>query len=119
MHLNRYGQCFFSCVTFGPGFFAGVLFYSTVSLFGSFPDYVLPFPGLQAVQLTAYEYIDGLPLVGVAMYRIKSVDTDGQYNYSKVVSVSENNNAAFLQVLNNPAHEAIYKNIITNNHNLL
>ena len=33
---------------------------------------------------------------------------DGQYTFSKVVSVSESNNAASLQVLNNPAHEAIY-----------
>jgi hypothetical protein len=57
---------------------------------------------------TEYEYIDALPLVGVAMYRIRSVDMDGQYTFSKVVSVSENNNAAGLQVLNNPAHEAIY-----------
>lgn len=57
---------------------------------------------------TEYEYIDALPLVGVAMYRIRSVDMDGQYTFSKVVSVSENNNTPGLQVLNNPAHEAIY-----------
>jgi hypothetical protein len=57
---------------------------------------------------TEYEYIDGLPLAGTAMYRIRSVDADGQYIYSKVVSVSENNNTASFQVLNNPAHEAIF-----------
>ena len=57
---------------------------------------------------TEYEYIDALPLVGVAMYRIRSVDMDGQYTFSKVVSVSESNNTAGLQVLNNPAHKAIY-----------
>jgi hypothetical protein len=57
---------------------------------------------------TGYEYIDALPLVGVAMYRIRSVDVDGQYTFSKVVSVSESNNTPGLQVLNNPAHEAIY-----------
>ena len=33
---------------------------------------------------------------------------DGQYTFSKVVSVSESSNAATFQVLNNPAHEAIY-----------
>ena len=48
---------------------------------------------------TEYEYIDALPLVGVAMYRIRSVDMDGQYTFSKVVSVSESNNAATFQVL--------------------
>jgi hypothetical protein len=57
---------------------------------------------------TEYEYIDALPLVGVAMYRIRSVDMDGQYTFSKVVSVSESSNKPGLQVLNNPAHEAIY-----------
>jgi hypothetical protein len=57
---------------------------------------------------TEYEYIDGMPLVGTAMYRIRAVDHDGQQIYSRVVSVSENNNAASFLVLNNPAHEAIY-----------
>ncbi|THU40439.1 T9SS type A sorting domain-containing protein [Niastella caeni] len=57
---------------------------------------------------TNYEYIDDLPLVGTAMYRIRSVDRDGQQSYSRIVSVSENNNAASFLVLNNPAHEAIY-----------
>jgi len=57
---------------------------------------------------TEYLYLDGLPLVGTAMYRIRSVDKDGKYGYSRVVSVSENNNATGFMVLNNPAHEAIY-----------
>jgi hypothetical protein len=46
---------------------------------------------------TAYEYIDALPLVGVAMYRIRSVDTDGQYSFSKVVYVSGSSNTAAFQ----------------------
>ncbi|OQP61868.1 hypothetical protein A3860_30855 [Niastella vici] len=57
---------------------------------------------------TDYEYVDGLPLIGTAMYRIRSVDKDGQYIYSRIVSVSENSNVATFMVLNNPAHEAIY-----------
>jgi hypothetical protein len=60
---------------------------------------------------TDYEYIDGLPLIGTAMYRIRSVDHDGQYSYSRIVSVSENSNAASFVVLNNPAHEAIYLSV--------
>ena len=55
-----------------------------------------------------YEFNDGLPLVGTAMYRIRAVDLDGQPIYSRIVSVSENNNTASFLVLNNPAHEAIY-----------
>lgn len=57
---------------------------------------------------TEYMYPDGLPLMGTAMYRIRSVDRDGQYNYSRVVSVSQNDRGAAFVVLNNPAHEAIY-----------
>lgn len=60
---------------------------------------------------TSYEYIDGLPLVGTAMYRIRSVDKDGQYMYSRIVSVTENSNVASFTVLNNPAHEAIYLSV--------
>jgi hypothetical protein len=60
---------------------------------------------------TKYEYIDGLPLVGTAMYRIRSVDIDGQYMYSRIVSVSDNSNTASFTVLNNPAHEAIYLSV--------
>jgi hypothetical protein len=55
-----------------------------------------------------YEFIDGLPLMGTAMYRIRAVDLDGQQSYSRVVAVSETNNTASFLVLNNPAHEAIY-----------
>jgi len=60
---------------------------------------------------TDYEYVDGLPLVGTAMYRIRSVDKDGQYIYSRIVSVTENSNVATFLVLNNPAHEAIYLSV--------
>ena len=56
---------------------------------------------------TEYMYMDGLPLTGTAMYRVRSVDKDGQYFYSRIVSVSENSTGAIV-VLNNPAHEAIY-----------
>jgi hypothetical protein len=55
-----------------------------------------------------YMYLDGLPLTGTAMYRIRSVDKDLQYGYSRIVSVWEINNTAVFMVLNNPAHEAIY-----------
>jgi hypothetical protein len=60
---------------------------------------------------TEYEYIDVLPLAGTAMYRIRSVDLGGQYSYSRVVSVYENNTAASFQVLNNPAHETIWLSV--------
>jgi hypothetical protein len=60
---------------------------------------------------TEYEYVDNLPLIGTAMYRIRSVDIDGQYIYSRMVSVSENSNTASFTVLNNPAHEAIYLSV--------
>ena len=62
---------------------------------------------------TDYEYVDGLPLIGTAMYRIRSVDHDGQYSYSRIVSVADNNNAASFTILNNPAQEAIYLSVST------
>lgn len=58
-----------------------------------------------------YEFTDGLPLMGTAMYRIRAVDQDGQQIYSRVVAVSETNNAASFLVLNNPAHDAIYLSV--------
>ncbi len=56
-----------------------------------------------------YQYKDNLPLNGIAWYRIKSVDKNGLYNYSKVAIVSDhrtNNNGIY--VINNPVYQFIY-----------
>jgi hypothetical protein len=56
-----------------------------------------------------YRYNDNLPLNGIAWYRIKSVDRNGEYNYSKVAVVSDHrisNNGIY--VINNPVYQFIY-----------
>jgi hypothetical protein len=56
-----------------------------------------------------YRYNDHLPLNGMAWYRIKSVDRDGQYSYSKVAIVSDHrSNNTGIYIINNPVYEFIY-----------
>ncbi|HUQ66401.1 MAG TPA: T9SS type A sorting domain-containing protein [Flavitalea sp.] len=55
----------------------------------------------------AYEIEDDLPLDGTAFYRVRSVDRDGQYGYSKIASVSDRGNGA-MAVINNPARNTIF-----------
>lgn len=54
-----------------------------------------------------YNYEDRSPLQGIAYYRIKSVDTDNKFSYTKIVAVSENqfSNNSFLVL--NPARSVI------------
>ena len=54
-----------------------------------------------------YEIEDRLPLDGTAFYRIRSVDRDGKYSYSKIVSVSDRTTGA-MAVINNPARSSIF-----------
>ncbi|MBL7700484.1 MAG: hypothetical protein JNK79_20125 [Chitinophagaceae bacterium] len=54
-----------------------------------------------------YEIEDHLPLEGTAYYRIKSVDRDGKYQYSKIVAVSDKSSGS-MAVINNPARNDIY-----------
>ena len=53
-----------------------------------------------------YSYIDKDNLQGTAYYRIKSVDFDGKYKYSKVVSVSHTSNDV-ISLKNNPVKGSI------------
>jgi hypothetical protein len=57
---------------------------------------------------STYDYMDTYPLPGTVFYRIRGVDRDGTLTYSAIAIVRENNDAAFLYVLNNPARGAIY-----------
>jgi hypothetical protein len=54
-----------------------------------------------------YNYEDRSPLQGIAYYRIKSVDTDNKFSYTKIVAVTENqfSNNSFLVM--NPARSII------------
>lgn len=54
-----------------------------------------------------YNYEDRSPFQGIAYYRIKSVDTDNKFSYTKIVAVTENqfSNNSFLVL--NPARSVI------------
>ncbi len=54
-----------------------------------------------------YDYEDQTPLQGIAYYRIKPVDTDGKFSYTKIIAVTENqfSNNSFLVL--NPARSVI------------
>jgi hypothetical protein len=54
-----------------------------------------------------YEIEDHLALDGTAYYRVRSVDRDGQFNYTKIVAVSDKLPGS-MTVLNNPARSTIF-----------
>jgi hypothetical protein len=54
-----------------------------------------------------YEIEDHLPLDGTAFYRIRSVDRDGKYAFSKIVAVTDKSDGS-MAVINNPARNSIF-----------
>ncbi len=62
----------------------------------------------------AYTYTDASPVAGINYYRLKQVDKDGRYTYSKVVTMSISGSAALWQVYPNPAHNSTSLHINTN-----
>jgi hypothetical protein len=54
----------------------------------------------------AYSSNDYAPLINIAYYRLRSVDTDGKEKLSRIVSVTVNNNTG-LTLQTNPVHEKI------------
>ena len=54
-----------------------------------------------------YNYIDKLPIDGTGYYRLKMVDLDGKFNYSKTVAVTVENDARPLVVYSNPFSDMI------------
>jgi len=62
----------------------------------------------------AYTYTDASPVTGLNYYRLKQVDKDGRYTYSKVVTMSISGSAALWQVYPNPAHNTTSLHINSN-----
>jgi Domain of unknown function (DUF4082) len=56
---------------------------------------------------TDYGYSDKLPLDGIGYYRLKLVDLDGKYVYSKTISVTGDKNTVPLVIYNNPFSDLI------------
>jgi hypothetical protein len=56
---------------------------------------------------TDYSLFDNIPLDGTGYYRLKMVDLDGKFVYSKTVSVSADKNSVPLVIYNNPFTDLI------------
>jgi hypothetical protein len=54
-----------------------------------------------------YNAFDAQPLKGLNFYRIRQVDKDGNFKYSKTVSVKLNFNKTGVSVIANPFHNAL------------
>ncbi len=54
-----------------------------------------------------YQFTDNNPVNGINYYRLKSVDKDGGFSYSKIVSVQFTVNSNQLSVFPNPAKERV------------
>nr|MBP6415358.1 T9SS type A sorting domain-containing protein [Chitinophagaceae bacterium] len=55
----------------------------------------------------AYGYTDNLPVMGVNYYRLKQVDFDGNFSYSKTIAVSFDKKGKSLTVYPNPTREKL------------
>ncbi len=60
-----------------------------------------------ATDQNTYTYTDNVASVnaGAIYYRIKQVDNDGQYTYSKIVSIKPKNSSATISFFPNPVHK--------------
>jgi carboxypeptidase T len=62
---------------------------------------------------SAYNILDANPVAGDNYYRIKGVDMDGQFTYSKVIDVIYNPSAASLTIYPNPVENVLHVKINT------
>jgi len=58
-------------------------------------------------QTSTYQFVDEKPLALVSYYRIKQMDWDGQYAYSKVIKIQNGQVQANVSLLQNPVHEQL------------
>ena len=56
---------------------------------------------------TNYSFTDKLPFDGTGYYRLKMIDLDGKFNYSKTVSVTDSKTKVPLVVYSNPFSDQI------------
>jgi hypothetical protein len=54
-----------------------------------------------------YSYKDHAPIKGVNYYRLKMIDEDAKFTYSKTIAVKTDNTNASLQILPNPARDIL------------
>ncbi|SEJ59576.1 conserved repeat domain-containing protein/Por secretion system C-terminal sorting domain-containing protein [Dyadobacter sp. SG02] len=61
-------------------------------------------------ELSSYTAIDGTPLSGISYYRLKTVDRDDTFAYSRTVSVNLGKTGAGIRVYPNPAAHVLHIN---------
>lgn len=62
-----------------------------------------------------YSYLDIKPLSGKNFYRLKMIDIDGSYQYSRVVLIDNKNEQSGIRLLNNPTHSNGFASMIITN----
>ncbi len=77
-----------------------------------------------AVQITSsslknYSFTDNAPITGTNFYRLKMVDADGKFTYSKIVAVRFFGNSNALQIFPNPAKDILHVQVTGSNDNAL
>ncbi|MFP5042931.1 T9SS type A sorting domain-containing protein [Parasediminibacterium sp. JCM 36343] len=55
----------------------------------------------------SYEFTDNFPTPGLNYYRVKSIDKDGSYSYSKTVSIIFNSTKSKIALCPNPANDIV------------
>jgi hypothetical protein len=60
-----------------------------------------------------YNAIDASPISGVNFYRLKQVDYDGNYKFSKIINVRVNGQKTSISVLSNPFHNTLSVNFVS------
>lgn len=70
--------------------------------------------GKSIIEKNNYHFIDYQPIVGLNFYRLKMIDLNGKYEYSKIIGLNfENNNPTISEFYPNPTTEN-YSNININ-----
>lgn len=54
-------------------------------------------------RLKSYAFTDNITTIGLSYYRLKIIDRDGRYNYSRIVKI-EAGKAVNISIAPNPAH---------------
>ncbi|HEY1113214.1 MAG TPA: T9SS type A sorting domain-containing protein [Chitinophagaceae bacterium] len=70
---------------------------------GSFKTIGIVFAG----EKSAYTFVDEQPSQGVSFYRIRSIDVDGKFKFSTVISFSNGKSAAILRAYPMPARNQV------------
>ncbi len=67
------------------------------------------FESLNQLEATGnnYSYVDQQPFAGTDFYRLKMIDTDGKFTYSKVVAIKMDSENVRLQIFPNPARNIL------------